>query len=351
MRHAIRWSILSTFVLSLSLACEKQETSPEPTEGMPAEAPKATGDGVTGADEGRAAAPATKLSLETITASEEGFLVNSTLVTGEREAVLIDAQFTLEGGKKVADEIADSKKTLTTVYVTHEHPDHYFGFPAIKERFPNAKFVALPKTVEEIQKTWQAKVKEWQPQYKDKITSEPVIPEPLVGSSIELEGQKLEIVGAQQGDSENNSYVWIPSLRAVVTGDIAYDEVFPWTAETTPESRKAWATTLERVQALKPAIVVPGHQKKDGTRDTQSLTFTKEYLAAFDQALSASKSPAELQAKLKEKYPDAALEVIAKIGAEAAFKKPAQKPEVKTDLAAEPKTDVAAEPKAEQKTP
>ena len=321
MKNRIHGSMLCFALLSFLGGCEREApkndttTVPEPAKSVeqdPAMAPAA----------GETPAQATKLALKVVTGSQDGFLVNSTLVTGEKDAVLIDAQFTLADAKEVAEAVAASGKNLTTVFVTHSHPDHYFGFPALKERFPNARLVALPQTVSDIEKTWEAKVKQWQPQYKDAITSKPVIPEPLAGTSIDLEGQKLEIVGAQQGDSSDNSYVWIPALKTVITGDIVYDDVYPWTAETTPEARKAWLSVLDKLEALKPERVVPGHQKTEKKLDAASITFTKNYLTAYDEALAASKNPSELQSKLKAKYPDAALDVILKIGAEASFKKP-----------------------------
>jgi glyoxylase-like metal-dependent hydrolase (beta-lactamase superfamily II) len=272
-----------------------------------------------------AVAPAApKLSLEVITASPDGFLVTSTLVTGEKEAVLIDAQFTLADAKAVAARVQATGKTLTTVYVTHAHPDHYFGFPALKEAFPEAKLVALPATIADIEKTWQAKVKQWKPLYKEAITDQPIVPEPLAGTSLELDGEKLEIVGDLQGDAAGNSYVWIPSLATVVTGDIVYDQVFPWTAETTPETRAAWGATLDKLAALGAKSVVPGHQKPEQKQDPSNVQFTQGYLKAYDTALASSKTPEELQAKIKAEYPDAALDVVLKIGSEASLKPPAK---------------------------
>lgn len=283
-----------------------------------------------------AVAPAkkAKLALEVITGSEKGFLVNSTLVTGEKDAVLIDAQFTLADAGKVADAVAGARRKLTFVYVTHFHPDHYFGFPVIKAKFPEARLVALPQTVQMIEKTWEAKVKQWEPLYKEAITPRPIVPEPLSGGSIDLEGQKLEIVGGQQGDSTDNSYVWIPSLRTVVTGDIVYDGVFPWTAETTPIERKAWSATLDKLRALGAEFVVPGHQKPERTYKPSNLDFTKEYLAAYDESVSASKSAADLQARIKARYPDTALDTIVRIAAEAEF--PAKAPKKKAPAAQKP---------------
>ena len=272
--------------------------------------------------------PASKLTLQVITGSKEGFLVTSTLVSGIRDAVLIDAQFTLADAKAAADTIRATGKHLTLVYVTHFHPDHYFGFAALKQAFPDVKLVALPATVADIEKTWQDKVKVWKPMYKAAIPDLPLIPEALAGTSLDLEGEKLELIGGLQGDAPDNSFVWIPTLSTVVGGDIVYDAVFPWTAETTPESRKAWSDTLDKIAALNPKLVVPGHQKPEQKQDPSNVKFTKDYLAAYDAALATSKSADELQAKVKAQYPDVALELILKLGAEAslpASKKTAKK--------------------------
>jgi len=274
-----------------------------------------------------AAAPA-KLELKVITASPEGFLVNSTLITGARYAVLIDAAFTRADARRIVTGIRASGKNLTTVYVTHDHPDHYFGLEVIKQAFPTARFVALPGAVAGIERTWQSKVAQWKPLYGDSITSTPVIPTALAGNSISLEGEKLEIVGPVQGDDAVNSFVWIPSLKAVVTGDILYSGVYVWTAETDTAARRRWAATLDRIAALHPAVVVPGHQQPALGTTPASVAFTKEYLAAFDQALASASTPEDLQAKVKARYPSLALEIILKIGAEAAY--PAPNPEQQT---------------------
>ena len=267
----------------------------------------------------RPAAPPAKLELTVITASPEGFLVNATLITGARDAVLIDAAFTRADARRIVAAVRASGKNLTTVYVTHDHPDHYFGLDVIKQAFPNARIVAQSGAVAEITRTWQSKVAQWKPLYGDSITSNPVIPSVLTGSSISLEGEKLEIVGPVQGDDAVNSFVWIPSLKAVVAGDIVYSGVYVWTAETDTAARRRWAATLDRIAALHPAVIVPGHQQPAlGTAPT-SVAFTKEYLAAFDQALAGASTPEDLQAKVKARYPGLALDIILQIGAQAAL--------------------------------
>ncbi|HEU0029730.1 MAG TPA: MBL fold metallo-hydrolase [Kofleriaceae bacterium] len=259
-----------------------------------------------------------KLTTTVYTASPSGFLVNSTLVAGDKEAVLVDAQFTLADAHRLVAQILESKKTLTTVYITHFHPDHYFGLVAIKQAFPKAKLVALPAAAAEIKTTWKDKVKQWAPMYGALVPAQPIVPATLTSKTITLEGQALEIHAAQ-GDSADNTYVWIPSTKTVITGDIVYNGVHAWTRETTPASRKAWIRSLDELAALGPTTVIAGHQDPKAKSDASAIKATRDYLEAFDAAVASSKSSAEVQQKMKQKYGALQLDIILQLGADAAF--------------------------------
>ena len=260
-----------------------------------------------------------KLSVQVFTSSPQGFLVNSAIVSGEKDAVLIDGQLTLADAHRLVGALIDAKKNLTTIYVTHFHPDHYFGLVVVKQAFPKAKILAQPATIAAIKKTWAAKVKQWSPMFGDNLTTKPVIPAPLAGNTITLEGQTLEVHGPVQGDDVNDSYVWIPSIKAVIAGDIVYQGVYSWTAETTPETRQAWIKTLDELAALNPEIVVAGHKDPKLKDDASGIAQTRAYLKDFDVAVAASKSAEELEAKVKAKYPKLAMDIVLHIGAGAAF--------------------------------
>ena len=73
------------------------------------------------------------------------------------------------------------------------------------------------------------------------------------------------------------------------------------------------------MQDIDTAVVVAGHRKPNLKNDPSSLKFTKDYLAFFDEALASSKTAEELISKVKSKYPDLGLDVILKIGSDAAF--------------------------------
>jgi glyoxylase-like metal-dependent hydrolase (beta-lactamase superfamily II) len=262
-----------------------------------------------------------KPNIKVVTSSPEGFWINSTLIEGEKDAILIDAQFTLSDACRLADMIRENKKNLTMVYVTHFHPDHYFGLTVLREAFPNAKLGALPSTLGDIKRSWEGKVKQWKPMYGENIPSKPVIPEPLHTTQLTLEGETIEIVGEVQGDARNNSFVWVPSAKAVICGDIVYNGVYPRTLETDSTDRREWTITLDRIAALEPEIVVAGHKNPELKDDPSCLEFTEKYLSVYDELLASSARAEEFRTKVKKTFPGLGLEVILNLASDAAFPK------------------------------
>jgi glyoxylase-like metal-dependent hydrolase (beta-lactamase superfamily II) len=267
-----------------------------------------------------APAEASRLHLQVITSPPEGIAVNSTLVYGDKDAILIDAQFRLSDAHRLVAAILESKKNLTTVYVTHPHPDHYFGLVVIRQAFPNAKFVALPKVVEGIKASWQNRVNAWKPQYGDNIPSLPIIPDTLDGNTLTLEGETLEVFGPLQGDSAgDNSFLWIPSLKAIVGGDTLFSGAHFVFAPMTATQKKDWNATIDQMTALKPEIVIPGHQIVGAPNDASVLVFMKKYMRDSDEAQASSTTADEFKSKMKALYPDLGVEGLLNISAGAAF--------------------------------
>ena len=263
---------------------------------------------------------ATQLHLQVFTSPPEGIAVNSTLVYGDKDAILIDAQFRLSDAHRLVAMILESKKNLTTVYVTHPHPDHYFGLVVIRQAFPNARFVALPRVVEGIKASWEGRVKAWKPQYGDNIPSNPIIPDALDSNTLTLEGETLQIYGPLQGDSAgDNSFVWIPSLKAVVGGDTLFSGTHFVFAPMAATQKKDWMNTIDQIAELKPEIVIPGHQIAGAPNDASVLTFMTKYMQDSNLAQMSSRTADEFKSKMKSLYPNLGIDGLLNISAQAAF--------------------------------
>lgn len=235
------------------------------------------------------------------------FPVSSEIVTGQADAVLIDAQFQRNDAEALVQKIKATGKKLTTVYISHSDPDYYFGLDVIQAAFPDAKIVATPQTVAAIQASKDGKLAHWGPILKDNAPRALVVPQPLAGDSIELEGRKIQVVGLD-GPTPERSFAWIPSLKAVVGGIPVSANIHVWVADTqTPESRRDWIKTLGRIEALHPKTVVPGHYLPNANGSAPyslaSVKFTRDYLRAFEAEAAKAKDSTALIAAMKKRYP------------------------------------------------
>lgn len=258
------------------------------------------------------------LTLDVYNPGDKGiFPVTSVLVEGKHDAVLIDAQFARGDAQKLVDKIKASGKHLTTIYISHGDPDYYFGLDVLHAAFPDAKIVASKPTVEHIQETAKAKLAYWGPILKQDAPAVTVTPDVLAGNSLALEGRKLDVIGLD-GPTPDRSFVWIPSLKTVVGGVVVFGNLHVWMADTqTPESHKQWLATLDRIEALKPLKVVPGHYQAGSAFDLSQVRYTRDYIKAYDAEAAKAKDAAALVAAMEKRYPQAgeksSLELSAKV--------------------------------------
>ncbi|WP_381803724.1 MBL fold metallo-hydrolase [Streptomyces niveus] len=240
----------------------------------------------------------------------------ATLVTGETDALLVDAAFTRADGHRLAAEILDSGKNLTTVFVSHADPDFYFGAEVIADAFPDAVFVATPIVIEHIKHSYEGKLKAWAA-LGPNLPTRLVDLTPLTGD-LTLEGHRFELKGGSD-ELPDRHYLWQAESRALLGGVLLFQQEHVWVADTaTPESRAAWIDLLDEMAALNPELVVPGHRLPDTAADASAITATRDYLLAFEQELAKAADGAALTEALTARYPDNGMLIAAQIGAKVA---------------------------------
>ena len=242
------------------------------------------------------------------------FPVTSTLISGERDVILVDAQFSTREAQELIERIQASGKNLTTIFISHGDPDFYFGLDTLTRAFPKAKILATPQTIAYIEKSREPKLAYWGPILKDSAPTRTLVPQALQGDHLSLEGQRIELIGH---DPKHTS-LWIPSIKAVVGGVLTYANIHPWIADAqTPQARQAWLKSLDQLEALQPKTLVPGHFMGQPKLNLDDLRFTRDYLNDLEAALPKAKDSQALIDAMQAKYPDlldaSSLELSAKV--------------------------------------
>ena len=255
------------------------------------------------------------LTLQVYNADGASFNVNAVLVSGKTDAVLLDTGFTRADALRIAAMVLDSKKVLRTIYISQADPDFYFGIQTLKQVFPDARVVAAAPTLKKIETTLAAKLQVWGPRLGTNAPQSVPLPEALVGNTIALEDQVLEIRGLDDS-LPHRSYVWIPAIKAVAGGVNVFAGLHAWTADTqTPQERADWSRKLGTIAALQPRTVIPGHSLPGEKQDASQIAYTQAYLARFEAELPKAANAAALIETMKSAYPKAGLGIALDIGA------------------------------------
>ena len=246
------------------------------------------------------------------------FPVSSVIVSGEHDAVLVDAQFGKAQAQQLVQRLQAGGKRLTTIYISHGDPDYYFGLDTLTQAFPDAKVLASAATVAHIRQTMDAKLAYWGPQMGADKPARLVVPQVLEGQRLTLEGQALEVVGLD-GPQPDRSFVWIPSIKAVVGGVVVAENIHVWMADTqSAKSHADWLGTLAHIEALGPRTVIPGHFLGDRSSSLQAVRFTANYIRGFDAETAKAKDANALIKAMKQRYPGLADESSLELGAKVA---------------------------------
>jgi len=222
--------------------------------------------------------------------------ISATLISGEREAVLVDALLTVGQANDLAEWVAAHGKNLSSVYITHGHGDHWFGLSTVLDRFPNARAFALPAVIEQMRAGSTPEFLEsfWAPRFEGKLPRDLVFAEPLADHTIELEGHELVVVELGHTDTDQTSCLHVPDVGLVVAGDAAYNDVHLYLAESDPQGRREWIAALDTIESLHPQTVIAGHQRAGRHDGAEIIEETRQYIRDVDHICETTSTAREL---------------------------------------------------------
>ena len=232
---------------------------------------------------------------------------SATLIYGDHDAILVDALTTYDQVDALANSIDTKGRLLSRIYITHGHGDHWLGLARLIQRFPGATGLATAEVLARVEfEAGPGMAGYWEGSFPGEVPigAEKMLPRLLTTDTIDLEGNELRVIRIGQADTAESTVLYVPSLAAVVTGDLAYNQVHMMTAETGEAEREQWIANLDEVAALEPAFVVAGHKKVENNNDPKIIGESQQYLRDFSRIVAEETTVPGIVARMVERYPD-----------------------------------------------
>lgn len=231
--------------------------------------------------------------------------LSTTLIYGERDAVLVDPPFTKEQVAKVGDWVERSGKRLAVIYATHGHGDHWFGTAELVKRFPGTSVFATEGTIEVMHRqATEGRTQLWDRIFPNLLPDTPVLASPIPAEGFLLEGNVVVAIETGHTDTEETSVLYVPAIGLVIAGDVAYNGVHQYISEGGDGGLQKWLRGLDVVAELHPQAVVAGHKNKNLPDDPAILDQTRRYLQDVIRLLYEKPTPEAFFEQILEIYPD-----------------------------------------------
>jgi len=235
----------------------------------------------------------------------DGFGVSSTIIMGDKEALLVDAQFTLANAHRLVAEIIETGRELKRIFITHLHPDHFLGLEVVKTAFPAAEVLSYKSVAADVNDAYDFKVDYWGTEVlKENGAKTKYFVKEIEEEILTLEGQEIQILTQMSGDCINVTPLWIPSIKTLIASDVVFADAHVWIADMrTPERMSRWMESLDRLEALRPEVLIPGHTGVSPTLSPSAIGFTRRYIKDFITLLHRVENSEALIKEMDRIYP------------------------------------------------
>jgi glyoxylase-like metal-dependent hydrolase (beta-lactamase superfamily II) len=245
------------------------------------------------------------LEFEMFVAEPRALASNAVLIKGREEAMLVDNCLIQSDAEKLVGMIRASGRELSTVLITHAHPDHYFGLPAIRDAFPAAKIYARPAVIDAMRE-YRAKIVHWQEMYRGELPLEIPMPQPLKNDSLALEGHEIRFIDLFMIETVHATAFYLPAQKAFIAGDAVYAQAQHYMSDVgDPDT---WIEALEKIRKLGPIdTLFPGHGPVGGR---ELIDASIQWMRDYKEVAKPGVRFTDIAKAMMARYPQHALAIL-----------------------------------------
>jgi glyoxylase-like metal-dependent hydrolase (beta-lactamase superfamily II) len=197
------------------------------------------------------------------------------------EVVLIDTQtFGSSAAELWQDIQRNTCGNLTTIVVTHAHPDHCYGNGFFRKVAPHARMITSRGVIADLDRTLAPRVAFWSEIWGDEVpASVDEIPYPdLVFDgrlTLKLGGSTLELWEVGPAEAPAQVIGWLPERRALIVADVVQNRQTYYVPDC---ALSEWYQILGGLEALAPERLLTGHQ---GVGGPELFNETRAWIAGY----------------------------------------------------------------------
>ncbi|QIZ76420.1 MBL fold metallo-hydrolase [Ferrimonas lipolytica] len=239
-----------------------------------------------------------QLTIHSFTAPEESELVNSHIIETPNRLIMIDGQFFRDYAKQLRGYVDGLGKPLDRVYLSHQHPDHWFGL----EMFAETPIYAQAEIAKELEAKANMFIKVRRKEFGERVTATPAHVDNVITSATTIDGIKFEFELVKDAEADYQTIVRLPQYKVAFVQDLLSNNAHAFFAKLDFSS---WQTQLNYLQThYSDWRLFIGHGFP-AEADADAITQQQQYLETAERIVNSDENidqAAMTEAMLKE-YP------------------------------------------------
>lgn len=226
-------------------------------------------------------------------------IANAThIVESKHTLVLIDSQFLKFYATKFREYVDTLRKPIERLYLSHRHPDHWFGLGDAFDDIPTTSIYGLRETVDFIAEHGEDSRQDHLQKLGDQAPDKVVVPEGIVSPGVEtIDGVTYVFDRVTDTEIDFHLTVRLPEHRITIFQDLIYSGTHLYLTQ----DFDRWIRVLSAALTSDDELFLAGHGLPAGKNE---IARNIEYLVSARDAKNSGLTQDEFKAFLIARYPE-----------------------------------------------